>query len=71
MKTLKTNNMKKNAVLILFLTMGTQLMQAHPGLEHHAHDSLIGEWAWLIVLGIALIAFGRHYVKRQMKNRVG
>lgn len=61
----------KKAFLILFLTMGTQLMQAHPGLEHHAHDSLIGEWAWLIIPVIALIAFGRHYVKRQMKNRVG
>lgn len=61
----------KKAFLILFLTIGTQLMQAHPGVEHHAHDSLIGELAWLIVPGIALIIYGRHWVKRQTKNRVG
>jgi len=61
----------KKALLILFLTIGTQIMQAHPSVEHHAHDSLIGEWAWLIIPAIALIAFGRHCVKRQTKNKVG
>ena len=61
----------KKALLILFLTIGTQIMQAHPGVEHHAHDSLIAEWAWLIIPGIALIAFGRNCVKRQTKNKVG
>lgn len=61
----------KKALLILFLTIGTQILQAHPGAQHHAHDSLIGEWAWLIIPAIALIVFGRQIVKRQKKNRVG
>jgi len=61
----------KKAFLILFLTIGTQLMQAHPGVEHHAHDSLIGQWAWLIITVIALTAYGRYWVNRQTKNRMG
>ncbi len=61
----------KKALLISFLTLGTQVMQAHPGLEHHVHDSLIGEWAWLLIPVIALIAFGRYWINRQTKNRMG
>ncbi|NNE78434.1 MAG: hypothetical protein HKN31_15330 [Pricia sp.] len=48
----------KKAFLILFLIVGTQIMKAHPGVEHHAHDSLIGEWAWLIIPFVALLFLG-------------
>jgi hypothetical protein len=48
----------KKAFLILFLTIGTQIMQAHPDVEHHTHDSLIGEWAWLMVPLVGLIVLG-------------
>ena len=58
----------KKAFLILFLTIGTQIMQAHPGVEYHAHDSLIGEWAWLMVPLVALIVLGWNLTPRGAKK---
>jgi hypothetical protein len=58
----------KKAFLILFLTVGTQIMQAHPGVAHHAHESLIGEWAWLMVPLVALIVLGRNLTPRGAKK---
>ena len=58
----------KKAFSILFLTIGTQIMQAHPGVEHHAHDFLIGEWAWLMVPLVALIVLGWNLTPRGAKK---
>ena len=58
----------KKAFLILFLTLGTQIIQAHPGVEHHAHDSLFGEWAWLMVPLVALIVLGWNLTPRGAKK---
>ena len=45
----------KKSLLILAITFGTQVVNAHPG-GTHAHESLLHEWAWILLPAIA--AFG-------------
>ncbi|QXP78517.1 MULTISPECIES: hypothetical protein [Winogradskyella] len=47
--------MKKVFSILLFV-ISSQILLAHPGVEHHSHDSFMGEWAWLVIPAIALVA---------------
>jgi ABC-type dipeptide/oligopeptide/nickel transport system permease component len=58
----------KKVSFILFLAMGTQIMNAHPSVASHSHDSIISEWAWLIIPILALGIFGAYYAKKNGKK---
>lgn len=46
----------KKALLILVLTISIQTINAHPNAAAHAHESLLHEWAWILLP--AIVAFG-------------
>ncbi|WP_299781591.1 hypothetical protein [uncultured Formosa sp.] len=46
--------MKKLSSLFL-IVLSSQIALAHPG-GHHTHDTFIGQWGWLIVPFIAIVA---------------
>jgi len=46
----------KNTLLIFMLAVVTNGLHAHPGLHHHAHDSFIGEWGWVLLLSLFVLA---------------
>ncbi|WP_179352095.1 hypothetical protein [Winogradskyella vidalii] len=47
--------MKKSFSILLFV-ISSQILLAHPGADH-THDTFMGEWAWLLVPAVALVAF--------------
>lgn len=59
----------KKVFSIFFLMMGSQILLAHPGVEHHSHDSLIGEWAWLILPLIAMVGIVWKFSQTRAKKR--
>ncbi len=58
----------KKVSLIFFLMMGSQILLAHPGVEHHSHDSFVGEWAWLILPLVAMIAIALKFSQSRSRN---
>jgi hypothetical protein len=45
----------KKVLLILVLTISIQTMNAHPNTTSHAHETLLHEWAWILLPAIAII----------------
>lgn len=58
----------KNAFSILVLVLSTQLINAHPGIENHSHDSVLGELAWILLPLITIVALGSFYYRKQRKK---
>lgn len=58
----------KKVFSILFLAIGTQIMNAHPSVVNHSHGSIIAEWAWLIIPILTLGVFGFYYAKKNGKK---
>lgn len=58
----------KKAFSILVLVLSTQIINAHPSIENHSHDSLLGELAWIILPLITIVALGSFYYRRQGKK---
>ena len=57
----------KKALLILIPVITSQVLHAHPGLDSHTHDSLVGEWGWLLIpIGI-LLAIGWYFIKGKFR----
>ncbi|MCK5442446.1 MAG: hypothetical protein KAJ23_11185 [Maribacter sp.] len=54
----------KKVFSILFLTIGSQYMNAHPGVANHSHSSIIAEWAWLIIPILTIGVIGFYYAKK-------
>ena len=48
----------KNLFLLIVATLLATVSHAHPGLDHHAHDSFIGEWGWFLVPALIIFAVG-------------
>lgn len=59
--------MKKVFSLFLFV-IGSQMLLAHPGVEHHSHESFIGEWAWLILPLVAMVVIIRKFNQTKAKK---
>jgi|GEM_PF-3421235 len=60
----------KRTFSLFFLAMVAQCLHAHPALEHHVHDSAYGEWAWLIIPSIAIIALAWFYANGQLRKNL-
>jgi len=58
----------KKVFAILFLVFGTQLMDAHPGITGHSHESVISEWAWLLIPIVAISMLGIYLTKKRTKS---
>ena len=60
--------MKKVLFLLMLLT-SIQSINAHASTSHHTHDSLLGEWAWILLPCIALCALAwKIKTKHDLKN---
>jgi hypothetical protein len=44
----------KKVLSLLMLLLSLQTINAHAITSHHTHDSLVGEWAWILLPCIAL-----------------
>jgi hypothetical protein len=55
----------KKLLIISFFAVATHVLYAHPGLDPHAHDSIVGEWGWLAVALLVLFAGLRFFNRRQ------
>ncbi len=60
----------KKAFSIFVMVLSAQFINAHPGIEHHSHDSALGELAWLVLPLIAIVALGSFYYRREGKKRL-
>ncbi|WP_299529535.1 hypothetical protein [Ulvibacterium sp.] len=58
----------KKAFSILVLALSAQIINAHPSVENHSHDSILGQLAWIILPLIAIIALGSFYYRKQGKK---
>ena len=58
----------KKVFSMLFLAIGTQIINAHPSVANHSHDSIIAEWAWLIIPILTIGVFGFYYTKKSKKT---
>lgn len=61
--------MKKVFPIFLFAIF-SQVAQAHPSIEHHAHNSFIEQWAWLVFPLIAIVAVAWKFFNSRSKNAV-
>ena len=59
----------KKVIILLTLVFGIQSANAHITSVEHAHESLLHEWAWLLIPAIAAVAliwkFGKKKAIRQ------
>jgi len=58
----------KKALSIFILAITSQVIFAHPGSEHHHHESFIGEWAWLLIPAIAIVGLIWKFGNKKMKK---
>ncbi len=58
----------KKVFSILFLAIGTKIMNAHPSVTSHLHGSIIDEWAWSIIPILIISAFGFYYTKKKARR---
>ncbi|MEP2279902.1 hypothetical protein [Maribacter sp.] len=61
--------MKKVFSIFLF-AICIQVAQAHPSVEHHAHNSFIEQWAWFVFPVIAIAAIAWKFFNSRSKNVV-
>jgi len=57
----------KKSLLILAITFGAQVVNAHPG-GTHTHESLLNEWSWLLIPALAVIGLVYYVNKKSYKS---
>lgn len=57
----------KKSLLILAITFGTQVVNAHPG-GTHTHESLLHEWSWMLIPALAVIGLIYNVSKKSYKS---
>ena len=60
----------KNLFLLTVVTLFATVSHAHPGLDYHAHDSLIGEWGWLLVPALIVFVVGMVISRKKVWAKV-
>ena len=58
----------KKVISLLVLLLSIQTINAHATVTQHAHDSIIDQWAWILIPCIALCVLtwklgGKNYLK--------
>lgn len=64
----------KKVLSILILVLSIQSINAHVSSSHHTHDSILGEWAWILLPCIALCVLAwklrGKYDFKALKNKI-
>ena len=56
----------KKVISLLVLVLSIQTMNAHVITSQHTHDSLVGEWAWILIPCIILSVLILTMVKKSI-----
>ena len=65
----------KKVISLLVLLLSIQTINAHATVTQHAHDSIIDQWAWILIPCIALCLLtwklgGKNYLKTLKKINI-
>lgn len=57
----------KRALLILAITFGIQIANAHPG-GGHTHESLLHEWSWILIPAVVVCGLIYKFSKKNYSS---